>query len=243
MSAMPLWALPISYALHIFQMWTPKKLAVIGKTRVRYNFKMLADQLLSEQNKGFDPFASGTGIVVAYEYEYVGPSNRLNLPVGKYTGNTKFPKGYIVQPDGGGPLVCVPLENAKLLSGYRHAIPGWYDKGRPDIQRIGDLPQALLAYPHDVVRLKNDPLDVERRVNRIFFTPRGEPVYEVLMTSEEVRLENERRKEEARIHNENRAPGDDWERGWVHCEEGETHSWVRGGEMVVIKSVARGEEK
>ncbi len=231
MTAMPIWAWPILVAIDLWQKWVPRRYAIPGKTRVRYNFSGDANRSVGEQYTTHK--RPEEGLVVGYQYEYVGPWNNNRRSIGTYADHKKFPQGLIVKPDSGGALRCVPLENAKLISGYGHTIPGFGYKRHRDSFRLGPLPKPLQFYPRDTVFLVSDITKTPRKIGRIFFTPLGEPEYEVLMTDDEIRRENDRRKEEARLENENRAPDDDWERGHVICEGG-TYSWARDGDLVLV---------
>ncbi len=202
---------------------TPHRYAIPGATRVRYEFCVLADELIHLQDY-FDKRAKSEGLVVGYEYSYQGPGGHRSPPPGTYTRNTKFPEGFIVQPDGGGPLVCVPIENAELISGYGHAIPRRHSMSREQ-QRIGDLPKPIIAYPKDLVRFKEDAPGVERNVVSISFTGLGTPVYAVCRTPAEVVAENASR--------ENAAKGT--HRGWIVCPDGDIHSYVREEAIELVR--------
>jgi hypothetical protein len=231
MTAMPLWMWPILVVTDLFGTWAPRRYAIPGKTRVRFSFSCSAEK---RANEGYTTVDTDEGVVVGYQYDYVGPSNNtLHCPLGTYTRHEKFPDGLIVQSDSGGEPRCVPLENAELISGYGRTVPGFgYAKYREPF-RIGPLPVPLHFYPEDIVYLAEDKRKIQREVGRVFFSPAGTPEYEVLMTNDEIRLENQRLEEEARIHNENREPGDDWERGYVVCEGG-THVWARESELYLV---------
>src|SRR3569832_1377935 len=70
----------------------PHRYAQRGFTRIRYNFCTRADELYHLQTE-FDKRQVGEGLVVGYEYSYEAPGDRL--PSGRYSDNTKFPRGYI----------------------------------------------------------------------------------------------------------------------------------------------------
>ena len=196
--------------------------ALPGKTRIGYDWSLLADTF---PLNGAEALA-GTGIVVSFQYTYVGGTNPVpygleGMPSGAYLHNSRFPKGYIVKPDDNNEdLRYVPQENAQFISGYRRSIPALHDipiRG----QRVSDLPHPPIVQPGDKVRLASDPSDVKRRVGRIFFTFIGTPVYEVFKTKEEARAEKDHQLSEGRayvvIHD-----GDGCERyplGWYKKEE------------------------
>lgn len=203
----------------------PQRYAIPGKSRVRYDFCYLADELYHLQD-GFEKRSNGTGLVAAYQWAYQGPDDHRYPRAGMYARNMMFPGGFIVKPDDGGALLCVPIDSAQLISGYGYAVPRSYALSKEN-QRIGDLPQSLVAYPQDMVRLPDDPADIERLVGRVSFTARGEPRYEVFNTPEEYKAlqEVERKKYRGVLTS-------------IMTEEGihpGTHAWVHSSDITVVR--------
>jgi hypothetical protein len=213
MAAMPMWYVAILYAHHFLTLALPRRYAIPGKTKIRYRRSISADARLNDRRDILQKSDVSLGTVVGYSYEYVGPWNNNRRPMGCYAWHAKFPWGYIVLSGDGKQLLCVSEENARFVSGYRYTIPWFGIKRGSDSFRVKDLPRELRFFPGDAVQREGD--ETVRRIGRIFFTPVGDPEYELLMTAEEIEAENLRRRQEAEKKG----------RAWAHCDGG-TYAWT-----------------